>query len=219
MVGVERAYPQGSQYQDREGPRDGGLGQKQPMMKEPLSRDYRQVRSYSNMDYETEWDSFHRQSRYSGDQKMPPRENRRSMSPISAHRHSGMESGRPFEGNTARYPYPSDRQDQYSREEMDRLPPRPFRHDDKMVASPLPREDQPGYFEQAGRSNSYRAPTTNYGIPQHRGQEPLPRHADGSHESARRERHSIDMPLASPTTPVGAPPPKRSMSTATIATR
>ncbi|KAF8931614.1 hypothetical protein BGZ58_007538 [Dissophora ornata] len=218
MVGVERTYAQTNPYHERDLPRDSGApaAQKPSVIKDPMARDYRPTRSYSTMEYESDRDAFHRQPRYSGEPKPPSREARRSMSPIPHHRHSGVESGRPYEGNP-RYQYPSDRSDQYSREEAERMPSRPFRHEERLVASPLPREDQGGYFGEPARSNSYRA-SNNY-PPGHRPQEPPHRHADAFHDSGRRERHSVDMPLASPTTPVGPPPAKRSLSTAAVATR
>ncbi|KAF9173343.1 hypothetical protein BGX20_003478 [Mortierella sp. AD010] len=217
MVGAER-YSQAKSYHERDLSREAGPGSvKSPVTKDPMPREYRPTRSYSTLEYESDRDAYHRQSRYSGDPKPSLREARRSMSPITSERYSNTE-GRVFDGGP-RYPYPGDRLEQYNREEAEKMSARQFRHDERaMVMSPLPRDDQAGFFGEPGRPNSYRA-SQGYPQSQQRFQEPPHRHMDEQHDPVRRERHSIDMPLASPSAIVGPPVAKRPLSATTVATR
>ncbi|KAF9352465.1 hypothetical protein BGX26_009733 [Mortierella sp. AD094] len=218
MVGAER-YPQAQSYHERDPPREAGPGSAKPSVaKDPMSREYRPTRSHSTMEYESDRDAYHRQPRYSGDSKPSLREARRSMSPITSERYSNTETGRAFDGGP-RYPYAGDRPEQYNREEAEKMSARQFRHDERvMVMSPLPRDDQAGFYGEPGRPNSYRA-SQGYPQPQQRLQEPPHRHMDEQHDPVRRERHSIDMPLASPSAVVGPPAAKRPLTAATVATR
>ncbi|KAF9105346.1 hypothetical protein BGX27_009679, partial [Mortierella sp. AM989] len=218
MVGAERY--QNKSYHERDLPRENGANSvKSPIAKDPMSRDFRPTRSHSTMEYESDRETFHRQPRYSGEPNTSPREARRSMSPISSERFSGTEAGRPSYDGIPRYPYSGDRSDQYNREDPEKMSNRQFRHDERpMVMSPLPRDEQGGYYGEPVRHNSYRA-SQGYPQSQQRPQEPSHRHLDELHDPARRERHSIDMPLASPSSTVGPPPPKRQLTAATVTTR
>jgi len=211
----ERGYPS---YHEREGSRDisrdGVTLGSASSVKDPAGRDPRPTRTTSSMDYESERD-YHRQQRYTGAESK--RETRGSMSPVPPHRH-GMEGGRPYEGNP-NYPYSSERPEQYTREEMERMSAtRTFRNEDRMVMSPLPREDQGGYFGESNRPSSYRS-SQGYSAPPQRAPESPHHYPDAPHESARRERHSMDVPMTPTPTVVGPPPPKRPLTAATVATR
>ncbi|KAI7819474.1 hypothetical protein BC939DRAFT_261504 [Gamsiella multidivaricata] len=211
VVGVERMHPQGARYHDRNVSRDAVVNSN-----DAIARDYRPTRPHSTMEYESDRDAYHRQQRYSGEPKPLPREQRRSMSPVPPHRHVGVDPGRPYEGNP-RYSYPTDRSEQYSREETVKMSSRSFRHEERLVMSPISREDQGGYFGEPGRPNSFRA-SQNYPSAPPRLQDPSHRQSDVQRELPRRDRHSVDMPLASPTSAAGAAS-KRPMSTASVASR
>lgn len=215
--GPERSYPPSGPYHERDHsrdlPRDAGAPPgSTSAIKDPTGRD-RPVRTHSAMEFEADREAY-RVARYSGDGKPLSREGRRSASP-GPHRHPGPG---PYEGNPG-YPYPPDRAEPYTREDMPTS--RTFTSDDRLVMSPIPREDQGGYFSEPGRSSlSYRSP----GYPPHpppSAQRPpeSPHHYSEAHpDSARRERHSMDMPMA--TTTVGPPPPaKRTLTAAPVATR
>ncbi|KAF9199437.1 hypothetical protein BGZ49_010453 [Haplosporangium sp. Z 27] len=218
MVGAER-YPPVNSYHERDPARENGaVLAKSSMTKDPSPRDYRPpARSQSTMEYDSNRDAYHRQPRYSGESKTSIREARRSMSPISSERFSNTDAGRSYDGGP-RYPYVGDRPEQYNREEAEKMAGRQFRHDERvMVMSPLPRDDQGGYYGEPGRPNSYRS-SQSYPQPQQRPQELPHRHLDEQHESIRHERHSMDMSLASSSSAVGPPAPKR-LAVATVATR
>ncbi|KAF9899397.1 hypothetical protein BX616_003056 [Lobosporangium transversale] len=227
VVGAER-HPQSGPYQERDFYRESG---KPPMMKDHVGRDY-PVRSQSTTEYDADREGFHHQSRYPSDPKVMARESRRSMSPGPPRRFLGSE-GRPYEGGNVRYSHQADRPEPYSREEAERMSGRPFRNEERLVMSPLPREDlNNGYFgsNEPGRPNSYRV--AGHGYPQGPTSAPLPhphqrphespqqRHPDAHYDPSRRERHSLDMPLTSPTSAIGPPPvSKRSLSSAVVTSR
>lgn len=208
----ERGYPYNHERENsRDLLRDGVAPGSASSAKDPAGRPARST----TMDYEPDRD-YHRPQRYSGESK---RETRGSMSPVPPHRHPTMEGGRPYEGNP-NYPYPSDRPEQYTREEMERMAAsRTFRNEDRMVMSPLPREDQGGYFGEPGRPSSYR-PSQGYSAPPQRAPESPHHYPDAPHEPARRERHSMDVPMTPTPTVVGPPAAsKRTLTAATVATR
>ncbi|KAF9942892.1 hypothetical protein BGZ67_009350 [Mortierella alpina] len=233
MVGVERMYSQQQPgpYHERDSPRDptGPFSSKQPLMKEPHVPEHRPSRSQSTLDHESSRMPFPRQPRYPGEPKPMPRESRRSISPGSGYRAPPpMEGGHAYD-NGGRYAYPLERSESYGREDMERASSRAFRHDERIVMSPIAREEpgreqQGGYFSETGRPNSYHHDSRGYGpapplASPHRPQDSGYAHAEPQYEHMRRERHSVDMSMMPPGANNGPLTSKRSMSAATLPTR
>ncbi|KAG0249912.1 hypothetical protein BG011_008806, partial [Mortierella polycephala] len=216
MVGVERMYPESAPYHERDHPRDpvGAFSM----------RDYRPTRSHSTVEYESERSAMQRQARFVGEPKPLLHNVRRSMSPVPPplHLHSTMDDARLYDAGGSRYPYPMERKGPYSREDMERMSSRSFRHEERIVMSPVPREetgrDHNGYFVEPGMTRSYHDPRS-YVSPAQRFSEVRHRHPDPRQDSVRRERHSIDAPPGVSGLNVTPPSSKRTLSAASLASR